>query len=496
MANDNDSPGSPLLEKATYTLYKRRWLILAVYSLISMANEVIWISLSSINNIVKVYYGVSSLAVNWLSMIYLAMFICVAFTSYILDNYGLRFTIIIGAALNGIRSCLRCIGSSRDGFIFVFLGSAFSALAQTFLLFIPPRLAAAWFGEHERATASAIGVLMTMSGVAVGFLMGTMVPNSQDMDNAVRIALSKMLITQAVVCSVLVILAVVFVQDAPPTPPSRSQELFRQIKEGSLLKKVLERGNTPFPRNDEQLKNYATINAENGQTKEAQNSDADVGDMTSKIRSLKIPNLRESILILSKDISFHLLCQAYAIYYALICAYSTILNQMIITKHPGKEKEIGYLGFSANLLGVSGMFLNGIWLDKTKRFRTLSISVNIICALTILIFTLLLTYHDNFTILFISFCVFGLFSYPYMSAGLEHAAEITYPIPEGTTSGILLLSGSIYGIIIIYIFGAVLERKASGVVGYIMVALYFICTVLTTIGKAPLKRSEADKTRA
>ena len=214
-----------------FILYKQRWVVLAIFSLISMSNEVIWISLSSITSVVKEYYGVSYIAVNWLSMIYMLFYVFVFLAALALDRQGLKFTIMIGAVLNGLGSCLRLIGTNRDGFVLVFLGNASAALAQCFILFVPPSLAAIWFGDKERATASALGVLMNMLGVAIGFLMGgTMVPNSTDHDGVVRDGMFKTLLIQAIFCTLMVILCLFLVKDTPKTPPSRSQQLILKNK--------------------------------------------------------------------------------------------------------------------------------------------------------------------------------------------------------------------------------------------------------------------------
>lgn len=41
-----------------------------------------------------------------------------------------------------------------------------AALAQTFILGVPPKVAANWFGEHERATATSIGALCNQVGTS------------------------------------------------------------------------------------------------------------------------------------------------------------------------------------------------------------------------------------------------------------------------------------------------------------------------------------------
>lgn len=465
------------MDSKNFTLYKRRWLILAVFSLISMTNEIIWISLSSITSIVQEYYRVDSIAVNWLSMIYMLLYIFVIASSFILDKYGLRFTIIVGGMLNAIGSCFRAIGANRDGFPLAFLGNTSAALAQCFILFVPPRLASVWFGDFERATASSIGVLMNMLGVALGFLMGgTMVPSDpSEMDCGVRYGMYNMLLSQALFCSLLAFSSILLVQSAPPTPASRSQALVLKMKDKKFINSQL--NDKVY---DTQEKTESTPDSSNGNCKGANNS-------------VEFPTFYESLFVLVKDKSFHLVCQAYGFYFGLFAAYNTILNQMVIARYPGKEKEIGYMGFAAVLCGLFAIFFSGIWLDKTKRYKSLSIAIFTTCAVTLLIFTLLLTYHDNFMLMFISFCVFGFFSYPYMSAGLEHAAEITYPIPEGTTSGILLLVGNIYGIILTYIVGAAIEKVGGDIGGYVMVGAYVLGILMVSFNSAPLKRSEADK---
>ena len=479
-----------------FTLYKRRWIVLAVFSIVSMTNEVIWISLSSITSIVQVYYNVSYIAVNWLSMIYMLFYVFVVPTSYILNKYGLKMTIVIGTALNAWGSCFRCIGAKRNGFAFAFIGNTSAALAQCFILFIPPRLAAVWFGEHERATASAIGVLMNMLGVAVGFLMGgTMVPSSKDMDGVVREGMFNMLVSQAVFCSMLVLAVVLLIKAHPPSPPSMSQALLWKLGDKKQMSKVPQNKSEALHAHSESKESDVkkTVD-ESCETNASSQKQAD-GKNSMISNQPNAPTFLQSFHILVKDKSFHLVTQAYGFYFGLFAAYNTILNQMVTPKYPGKEREIGLMGFAAVICGLFAIFFGGIWLDRTRKYKALSVATFSACTLSMLAFTLLLTYHNNFTLLFVSFCIFGFFSYPYMSAGLEHAAEITYPVPEGTSSGILLLIGNMYGIILTYIVGAIIEKGGSDVGGYILAGSYAMGLIMVIFINAPLKRTNADHFR-
>ena len=67
--------------------YRRRWLMLLIFVFSSTTNAMHWLQLSIIANIMMRYYGVSALAINWTSMIYMASYIpFVIPASWILDR--------------------------------------------------------------------------------------------------------------------------------------------------------------------------------------------------------------------------------------------------------------------------------------------------------------------------------------------------------------------------------------------------------------------------
>ena len=56
-------------------LYPRRWLMLMLFCLLSCVNGAMWIQFASVANICQSYFSTSALAVDWLSMIYMALYI-------------------------------------------------------------------------------------------------------------------------------------------------------------------------------------------------------------------------------------------------------------------------------------------------------------------------------------------------------------------------------------------------------------------------------------
>jgi MFS family permease len=66
--------------------------------------------------------------------------------------------------------------------------------------------------------------------------------------------------------------------------------------------------------------------------------------------------------------------------------------------------------------------------------------------------SLLLQYLSSIVLLGIAGFVFGFFLISAMPVGLTYAVEKTHPVPEATSNGILMLSGQISGLPIVFFF--------------------------------------------
>ena len=78
--------------------------------------------------------------------------------SWVIDTYGLRVGVGIGAVLTGVFGLLR--GLAGDNYTTVLLAQIGIAVAQPFLLNAITTVAARWFPIEERATASGLGTLV------------------------------------------------------------------------------------------------------------------------------------------------------------------------------------------------------------------------------------------------------------------------------------------------------------------------------------------------
>lgn len=98
-----------------------------------------------------------------------------------------------------------------------------------------------------------------------------------------------------------------------------------------------------------------------------------------------------------------------------------------------------------------------------------------------------MTYARSYWLLLVSACILGFFMLSTAPIGFQYGAEIAYPAPEGTSTGMLMLMGQVSGII--FIFGMdTFKSSSTGSMTASMVVLIALM-VLSIIISARLKES-------
>lgn len=166
--------------KQDYKVYKKRFLILLIFSLYSMTNAFQWIQYSIVATIIAPYYNVSYVAINLTSLVYMVLYIpgkswfLIIFyniwlkqiflflgilpASWILSKKGLRFCVCLGALGNCLGAFIKCFSTNPDQFWLLMIGQSIVGVSQLFILNLPPNLSAVWFPENEVSSATAFGV--------------------------------------------------------------------------------------------------------------------------------------------------------------------------------------------------------------------------------------------------------------------------------------------------------------------------------------------------
>ncbi|XP_071942786.1 choline/ethanolamine transporter flvcr2a-like [Antedon mediterranea] len=414
-------------------VYTRRWFMLTIFCLVSMTNAAQWIQYASISNVVADYYDVSTLAVDWLSMIFMLLYIPLIFpVTWLLDKRGLKVIGLLGSSLNCLGGWLRFVGALPSRFALAFIGQSICSVAQVFILGMPAHVAATWFGGDQVSTACAIGVFGNQVGVALGFVLPPyIVPNDDDVEEHMR----NMFLGTAIITTVLFLLVVFFYQAEPPTPPSK-----------------------------------------------ARLTNKEAGKEDSYMLSIKA---------LLRNRNFVFLIVTYGVNVGSFYAVSTLLNQIVLSEFPGEEQMVGLIGLAIVLAGLGGSAVMGYWLDKTRTYRGTTVVVYILTFVGMVFFSFSL-YLNQIWVVFGIATFLGFFMTGYLPLGFEFAAELTYPEPEGTSSGLLNAAAQTFGIAFTMSMGALVSNVNTLSGNIFLCIAILIGTIITGFIKSDLRRQRAE----
>lgn len=82
----------------------------------------------------------------------------------------------------------------------------------------------------------------------------------------------------------------------------------------------------------------------------------------------------------------------------------------------------------------------------------------------------------------------------YLPVGFEFGAELTYPEPEGTSSGILNAAAQAFGIIFTMIYSELLTEFGDITANVTMASVMVIGTIITALIGSDLRRQLAQQT--
>ena len=147
-----------------------RWVVLGVFALINIIVEIHWIMFAPITGEAAAFYHVSVLQIGMLSMLFMLVYIVISVpASYVIDTWGLRAGLSIGAALIAVFSLLKACYPAQYNVVLI---SQFGlAVAQPFILNAITKVGANWFPFEERVMAAGLGTLAQYIGIilAMGF---------------------------------------------------------------------------------------------------------------------------------------------------------------------------------------------------------------------------------------------------------------------------------------------------------------------------------------
>jgi MFS family permease len=374
------------MQSDNFTIYRYRWVMLLVFMLVVAINQLLWITFAPITSDAAKFYGVSDLSIGLLSMVFMIVYIVVSIpASWVIDTYGIRVAVGIGAVLTGIFGLLR--GLTASNYNLVLISQIGIAIGQPFILNAVTTVAARWFPTRERATASGMGSLAMYVGIFLGLILTPYL--------ALQIQIGGMLIAYGIVALAAAVVFFALAKERPATPPCPPE---------------------------------------------------------MEARSLVFDGLKQML----RQKNFLLLLIIFFIGLGAFNAVTTWIAE-IVGPRGFSSAQAGIIGGLMIVGGILGALVIPPLSDRYRR----RVPYIILALIGAAIGLAGITYATSYGLLLASAFVLGFFLLSSGPIGFQYGAETTYPTPEGTSNGLLLMMGQISGIVFIFAMDS-LKSPATG----------------------------------
>jgi len=393
-----------------YKLYGYRWVVLAIFMFINLTIQMLWITYAPITGIAAKFYNVTDLQIGLLSMVFMIAFIPFSIpASWVIDTYGFRIGVGIGAGLMGVFGLLRGIAGAN--YTLVLVSTIGIAVAQPFLLNAWTTVPAKWFPVESRATMVGLVTLANLIGTALGMALTPILIES--------LTISSVQLIYGGITALSSVLFLILARETPPSPPC----------------------------------------APGGET-----------------RALMLDGLKHALKI--KPFWFYLIVSfiGLGIFNGL-----TTWVEAIIRPRGFTPTDAGTLGALMVAGGLVGAVILPALSDKQRK-RQPYLMLAFLGSIPGLIG---LTFAQSGWLLYGSAILLGFFLVSAMPIGMQYAAEITYPTPEGTSNGLIQLFGQ-GAVVFVYIMEAMKTSSGSFTPSLVLaLALLVISAGLVTQMKDP-----------
>jgi len=207
------------VEQPAFKAYGYRWVVLSAFMLVVAFNQLLWITFAPITSNAAAYYGVTDLSIGLLSMSFMVTYLVASMpASWVIDTYGFRVSVAIGAGLTGVFGLMR--GLVGSNYALVLIAQVGIAIGQPFILNAVTKVSARWFPLRERALASGFGSLAAYVGILVALVLTPFL---------LQAGITQMLLVYGAGALIAGVAFMAVAREHPPTPPGPAEQEERAL---------------------------------------------------------------------------------------------------------------------------------------------------------------------------------------------------------------------------------------------------------------------------
>ena len=465
----------------------------------------------------QLYFGVSVFSVNFLCLLFLLIYVPLAFlASAVMARWGLRRGLVVGAALNVAGAFFKLMpwpyefgwesssssssgeggdvaeGGRGIGWSFVVAGTVLCATAQLFTLTAPVLIAQSWHGEHERVIATAIGTSANAFGCALAFALVPITLGThdaaigEDVSMARQVPLHRLLLTQFILAAVAAYAIVRWFEERPPTPPSFSAAAASGVAVGPQSPSASSLPTSPVPAS--RLSSSATSAADSSAT---YSSSALLLQLIEEVNELAriVPSLWANSAFRSVLVTFAVLAGAtYAVMGTLLGALLSASAAALSTAgestggSSADRQTNGFTSLCGVVLVLSGLVATnaaGFVADhypqlRVHHKRAVWVCLALACSALVLCAAIPNLSQRNDRFVLAVMILLGVALNAPAAVLLDLAAESAYPAPPTLAPQILLVAGALCGVLLILVLSVL--QSLSVTLCALVCALLFALT--------------------
>lgn len=384
-------------------VYRRRWVVLIMFSLLALMQGMIWNFWGPIQNSAVHSYGFSKSDIAILVLWGPVGFVPWLFFMWLMDKKGLRASLLLSGFFMLLGSVLRSIPVTDEPLRrwLIHGGQLLNGLAGPTIMSAGPYLSTTWFAPDQRATATAIASLFCYLGASASFVVGPLVvpaPNNTlqhtmfwaagpGSDTTIKDRIQLVLYAELGVVAILFVAVLLYFPSRPPLPPS-------------------------------------------------------VAAASQRL------SYRSSICRLLSNVRFLMIALAYAVPTGVVGGWSGVLD-MVLTPAKVSQVDAGWIGFWATVGGCVFGIAMARFADSIRGILKL-ILVLMMAGASLVSLWFTLTCLSQYThlpstkaTLYTSCILIGICINSSVPMFFELFMETVYPVPEGITCGVVTFLGNL-----------------------------------------------------
>lgn len=477
-----------------YVVYAKRWAILAIFSLGSALNGMMFFTYAPISSFASEYYDAPTSAVNGFAISFMVLYLPGSvLSSFLIQKKGLRSCMVAGAVLNAAGAALRygaCFlpASHYVRFAVALLGQSLAGLAQPIFTNAPATVAGRWFGLAEREAATTIATLVNPLGNAAGTVVPSILVTATKNaagDVVETHGMALLMAVQLGVAALFLVVVVVSFESQPPTPPTRSALQRCNAGAGTTAAAVPAFSSAPAPGVDAPAAVAARARTASGTYQplmdepEPEAGPYSAGGGTVVVAAAEIglwASLWSDFRTLARNREYVRLATGFGLGVALFQGFLAVIEQLV--------KPAGYTPGNAGMFGgvligtgLVGAALAAVVLDKTYALRE-ALKVGITFALVSVVLFCASMRPGQLGLLTAAFGVMGFFLMPLLPICISNCAEVTFPLPEEHGVGVMIITSQYLGAVFTVLFHYLIHLRPHYENVYPPVNIFIVSVVL------------------